>query len=83
MTNGERIRNMSDSELAVFLEELDAATWDGAFYEEVCGLCARNAAGSVPCSGEDCPYGNSCEWWLSQPVKECKGIGNRYKGEHN
>lgn len=71
MTNSERIRSMTDAELAVFLEELDAAIWDGAFYEAVCENCARNSAESVPCSGEGCPYGDSCEWWLSQPVKEC------------
>ncbi len=80
MTNGERIRSMTDAELAVFLEELDTATWDGAFYNVVCENCVRNTAESVLCSGEDCPYGNSCEWWLSQPVRECE---DSYQSEHN
>lgn len=68
VTNAERIRGMTDDELAVFLCEIDVST-DGPWLElwdkEVCvKSCARDS-----CDG-CCTQQNIARWWLRQPARE-------------
>lgn len=52
-TNGERIRQMTDEELAEFLDNINSCS------------CSY-AMGKAPCNGEDCPCWLA---WLKAPVE--------------
>lgn len=81
MTNADRIRAMSDQELAAFLDRISIGgdeTWECIFKTTFCDCCP-----TVEVTEEDgtqhhlnecdfadgvCPHGNSIQWWLKQPV---------------
>ena len=84
LTNGERIRAMTDDQLADFIESLAFARstpWSDAFEAAFCRSCP-----SVRVTLEDhyfpmdvhecdfsdgtCPHGNDILWWLSQTHEE-------------
>ena len=84
MTNGGRIRAMSDEELAAFLISLTfgrETPWADPFAGEFCDNCP-----TVRCVVEEfgqemefnecelsygkCPHGDDVLWWLRQPVEE-------------
>ena len=81
MTNADRIRAMSDQELAAFLDRISIEgdePWDSIFKTTFCDCCP-----TVEVTEEDgtqhhlnecdfadgvCPHGKSIQWWLKQPV---------------
>lgn len=80
MTNGDRIRSMSDEELAGFLDGISAFDFiEKAFSKEFCNNCPPLTA-EIPkrgvkttrfkiCDIEHCPHGSPAHWWLKQPVE--------------
>lgn len=82
MTNGDRIRAMSDEELAEHLDSFGCeGPWSDAFGERFCKNCPTTEClvdgYSKPmqlteCDFVDsvCPHGDSILWWLRQPVKD-------------
>lgn len=66
-TNANRIRAMTDKELADFLHEVGVAEppWDKAFSREFCDDCriCENTLGFI-----NCPHGRPVDWWMGQEV---------------
>ena len=80
MTNADRIRAMSDEELAKYLDTLTwkEPAWDRWFNEEFCKKC-KPLVGEYEgktiefhecetCDGE-CPHGDATLLWLQQPAE--------------
>lgn len=86
-TNGDRIREMSNEELAKFLECLAFSRetpWTDPFARKVCDNCptvrcvAKETGEEMELhecdfEGGECPHGDDVLWWLKQPVEEVKG----------
>ena len=86
MTNGDRIRAMSDEELAKFLDGLAFSRetpWSDLFARKFCDNCPtvrcvvegyRQEMEFNECDFADgkCPHGDDVLWWLKEPVKEVK-----------
>ena len=82
-TNADRIRAMSDQELAAFLDRISIGgdePWESIFKTTFCDCCP-----TVEITEEDgtqhylnecdfvdgvCPHGNSIQWWLKQPAEK-------------
>lgn len=83
-TNGDRIRAMSDEELAKFLKSLAfgrETPWADPFARKLCDncptiICVAKETGEEmelhECDFEDgeCPHGDDILWWLKEPVEE-------------
>lgn len=83
-TNADRIRNMSDEELADFLLKLvysQDTPWSIPFARKFCDNCPTIEAkiegyGKImkfnQCDfvGEECPHGRDIMWWLREPAEE-------------
>ena len=83
VTNADRIRAMSDQELAAFLDRISIRgdePWESIFKTTFCDCCP-----TVEIADEDgtqhylnecdfvdgvCPHGNSIQWWLKQPAEK-------------
>lgn len=85
MTNADRIRNMSDDELAEFLDQIAYARetpWSKPFYEKFCKSCPEpeytlddgRELRLHECDFKDgvCPHGGDIVWWLQQPAEEAQ-----------
>lgn len=86
MTNADRIRTMSDEELAGLIEKFaygGETPWCDAFTKEFCDNCPETEAKVEgysnllrlhECDFEDgkCPHGGDIMWWLQQPAEEDK-----------
>ncbi|MBP3411920.1 MAG: hypothetical protein J6K89_01540 [Oscillospiraceae bacterium] len=85
-TNGDRIRAMSDAELAEFLNSLAfrrETPWDKPFEERCCKKCPTVTVTAVE-TGEElelnecdfvdgkCPHGDDILWWLQQVAVDNK-----------
>lgn len=84
MTNADRIRAMSDKELAEFLEQIAYARetpWSEPFAEKFCKSCPTTTCTVEgyhhpmdlhECDFTDgkCPHGEDILWWLQQPYNE-------------
>lgn len=84
MTNADRIRAMSDEELAEFLSSIAygrETPWSEPFAEKFCKSCPTTTftceAYHHPmelheCDFSDgkCPHGSDIIWWLQQPAEE-------------
>lgn len=83
-TNADRIRAMSDEELADFLCSIAYARntpWSELFATKFCRRCPT-VEGTIKETGETldfnecdfvdgkCPHGSDTVWWLRQPVKD-------------
>lgn len=81
LSNADRIRAMSDKELAEFLEQIAYARetpWSELFAEKFCKSCPETKC-EIPdylnplflheCDFTDgkCPHGSEIVWWLQQP----------------
>lgn len=62
-TNADRIRSMTDEELAVWINDTGV----------ICNLCAYQKECDAPCSRETCIEGVAK--WLQQPVEEVLADG--------
>lgn len=85
-TEAERIRAMSDVELAKFLECLAFSRdppWSDPFARKFCDNCptvrcvVEEFGQEMECnecelSDGKCPHGDDVLWWLKEPVKEVK-----------
>ena len=85
-TNGDRIRAMSDEELAKFLQSIAfgrETPWSTPFARTFCDKCLPIKAIAVETGNEiefhececwdgNCPNGDDVTWWLKQPVEEVK-----------
>lgn len=85
-TNGDRIRAMSDEELAKFLNDLanrGEGPWSGPYARQFCDNCpavkvkiadSDEEIEAMPCEfeGHICPHGDEVVWWLKEPVEEVK-----------
>lgn len=83
MTNGDRIRAMSDEELAEMLYQLHYGKdepWSSPFARKFCDSCPKpeytledgrkmNLSECDFADGE-CPHGSDVVWWLRQPAEE-------------
>lgn len=70
MTNAEKIRQMTDKELAKFLREIEQSPdgpWQDAFVNHVCSSCEVWHLEEI-C--DRCPEGDELLWWLKQEVNE-------------
>ncbi len=79
ISNADRIRSMSDEELAVWISDIAYAgktPWDSQFARKFCDSCPR-IKGTLPdgktidlyeCDFVDgkCPHGSDIAWWLEQ-----------------
>ena len=83
LTNGDRIRAMSDEDLAQFMYELAyqrKTPWSEPFARLFCNHCPEpeytlNDGRKLrlhECDFADgkCPHGNDMVWWLGQPVTD-------------
>lgn len=84
MTNADRIRAMSDEELADFLSSIafeGDVLWADQFIEKLCKSCPTITwtvdgdhcqVNLNECDFEDgkCPHGSEVVWWLRQPAEE-------------
>lgn len=81
MTNADRIRAMTDEELAGFLSsisDLGIAPWSTAFSTSFCDSCPNPEYTTEDglklrlheCEFSDgvCPHGDEVLWWLRQPA---------------
>lgn len=79
MTNGDRIRSMTDEELRNFLDKFRVETYTVPFGEKFCKNCPTTEGAVegnlIPlrlheCDFADgvCPHGDSLMWWLEQKV---------------
>lgn len=83
-SNADRIRSMSDEELADFLSSIafeGDVLWADQFIEKLCKSCPKITC-TVDgdhcqvklneCDFEDgkCPHGSEVMWWLQQPAEE-------------
>lgn len=66
MTNGDRIRAMSNEELRNFLDKFRVETYAEPFGKKFCKCCP-----TTECEFVDgvCPHGDSLMWWLKRPVE--------------
>lgn len=83
-TNADRIRAMSDEELAEFLDQIAYARetpWSIPFQKKICNNCQTTTCTVEgyhhpmelnECDFEDgeCPHGSDIVWWLQQPAEE-------------
>ena len=83
-TNADRIRAMSDEELAKFLKSLvfgRETPWANPFARTYCDKCLPIKAAlketgkeiefhECECWDGGCPNGDDVTWWLKQPVEE-------------
>ena len=82
-TNADHIRNMTDTELAEFISQVELGRldpWDKQFNAMFCKKCPAEA-GSLAgyrkevrlheCDfvGGVCPHGDEIMWWLQQPAE--------------
>lgn len=83
LSNGERIRRMTDEELAEFLCQLAYAgkdPWSEPFARLFCDQCPEpeytlgdgRKLRLHECDFSDgkCPHGNDIVWWLNQPAEK-------------
>lgn len=84
MTNADRIRAMSDDELAEFLSGIVYARntpWSLPFHEKFCTSCPTTTCADegyhhplelYKCEFKDgkCPHGDDIVWWLQKPAEE-------------
>lgn len=88
MTNADRIRAMSDEELACFIKKLAygrETTWGDLFQETFCKWCPaqeytmengqKMRLRECDFADGECPHGSDIAWWLQQPAE-----GDRYEG---
>lgn len=71
MTNADKIRAMSDEELAVCLTKIAADGFEG-FEARSCKLCQEKHGGKCPTGeSETCifPYGSEVMDWLTSPAE--------------
>ena len=84
MTNGDRIRAMSNEELRDFLDKFRVETYSEPFGEKFCKSCPTQEVYCAPygdtlklteCSFADgvCPHGDSLAWWLEQEIDHDNG----------
>lgn len=67
MTNSEKIRQMTEEELAKFLRQIEQSPdgpWQAAFVNHVCPSC--EVWHLEIC--DRCPMGDELMWWLKQEV---------------
>lgn len=89
-TNVDRIRAMSDKELAGFIEELAynrETPWGDLFQETFCKGCPaqeytlengqKMRLRECDFADGECPHGSDIAWWLQQPAEE----GDRYAAD--
>lgn len=83
ITNADRIRSMSDEELAEFISGIAYGRenpWSNLFEEKCCKNCPitkceisdyLNPIFLHECEFDDgkCPHGSDVEWWLQQPAE--------------
>ena len=90
MTNADRIRAMSDEELACFIKKLAynrEPPWCDLFQETFCKGCPaqeytmengqKMRLRECDFADGECPHGSDIAWWLQQPAKE----GDRYAAD--
>ena len=90
MTNADRIRAMSDEELACFIKKLAynrEPPWGDLFQETFCKGCPaqeytmengqKMRLRECDFADGECPHGSDIAWWLQQPAKE----GDRYAAD--
>ena len=68
MTNSEKLRQMTDEELAKFLKRIEQSPdgpWQDAFVNRVCPTC--EVWHLEIC--DHCPEGDEIQWWLKQEVR--------------
>ena len=84
ITNADKIRHMSDEQLAKFIEQILLTgdnMWSVPFSEKFCEKCQPVAAKESPVFGTvefyecdfaygKCHNGGDLEWWLKQPANE-------------
>ena len=83
MTNADRIRAMSDEELAHFIEKLAygrKTPWGNLFQETFCKSCPAHEyitehgqkmrLRECDFADGECPHGSDIAWWLQQPAEE-------------
>lgn len=88
-TNADRIRAMSDEELACFIKKLAynrEPPWGDLFQETFCKGCPaqeytmengqKMRLRECDFADGECPHGSDIAWWLQQPAEE----GDRYEG---
>ncbi len=87
-TNADRIRAMSDEELACFIKKLAynrEPPWGDLFQETFCKGCPaqeytmengqKMRLRECDFADGECPHGSDIAWWLQQPAE-----GDRYEG---
>lgn len=86
MTNADRIRSMSDEELAEFLDQIAYARetpWSIPFQKKICNNCPTTTCtvegyhhpmelNECDFADGECPHGSDIVWWLKQPAEEDK-----------
>lgn len=86
-TNADRIRSMSDEELAEFLDQIAYARetpWSIPFQKKICNNCPTTTCtvegyhhpmelNECDFADGECPHGSDIVWWLKQPAE---GDGN-------
>ena len=90
-TNADRIRAMSDEELACFIKKLAynrEPPWGDLFQETFCKGCPaqeytmengqKMRLRECDFADGECPHGSDIAWWLQQPAE-----GDRYEGIHH
>ena len=84
MTNADRIRAMSDEELAKFLDQIAYARetpWSIPFQKKICNNCPTTTCtvegydhpmelNECDFADGECPHGSDITWWLQQPSRE-------------
>lgn len=89
-TNADRIRAMSDEELACFIKKLAykrETPWGDLFQETFCKGCPaqeytmengqKMRLRECDFADGECPHGSDIAWWLQQPAEE----GDRYAAD--
>lgn len=69
MTNSEKLRQMTDEELAKFLRQIERSPdgpWQEDFIDHVCSDCGIQHLQVC----DHCPEGDELMWWLKQEVSE-------------
>ena len=90
MANADRIRAMSDEELACFIKKLAynrEPPWGDLFQETFCKGCPaqeytmengqKMRLRECDFADGECPHGSDIAWWLQQPAEE----GDRYAAD--
>lgn len=82
-TNADRIRSMSDEELAEFLDQIAYARetpWSIPFQKKICNNCPTTTCivegyhhpmelNECDFADGECPHGSDIVWWLQQPAE--------------